>query len=155
MKTLRLFLQVFCLFTLASVVAHASESSVDAVLRCDASRLAAMMASDGAALERVFSDAVTFVHSDGRIQGKADYIKNLTAGDTAYADVKTADVQGKQIAEDVIVLIGQQTMRKKLGKDWSDLQLRFMSVWRREKGAWRMVAWQSLRPAGNSVVPGK
>jgi hypothetical protein len=30
-----------------------------------------------------------------------------------------------------------------------------MSVWRNESGAWRMVAWQSMRPAGNSVVPAK
>jgi hypothetical protein len=133
----------------------ATESPVEAVLRLDASRLQAMMAGDGAALGRIFSDAATIVHSDGRPETKADYIKNLTAGDTAYADVKTSDVQAKQITADVVVLIGAQEMRKKLGPTWSEIKLRFQSVWRHEGGTWRMIAWQSLRPSGNSVVPPK
>ena len=103
----------------------------------------------------VFSDDVTFVHSDGRAEGKTDYIKAMTAGDTSYEGVKTAKVEAKQVTPDVIVLIGAQEMRKKLGPDWSGIKLRFMSVWRNESGTWRMIAWQSLRPAGNSVVPKK
>ena len=142
------------LFTV-SVAARAAESAVEIVLRADAVRLKAMGASDGAALAKILSDEVVFIHSDGRLESKGDYIKNLTAGDTAYSDLKTAEVQARQIATDVIVLAGAQEMRKKLGPEWSDLKLRFMSVWRNENGTWRMVAWQSLRPSGNSVVPPK
>ena len=54
-----------------------------------------------------------------------------------------------------MILIGRQEMRKKLGSEWSEIKLRFMSVWRNEGGTWRMYAWQSMRPAGNSVVPKK
>ena len=136
-------------------VASAAETSIETVLRIDASRLTAMMAGDGAALGRVFSDDVTFVHSDGRAESKTDYIKAMTAGDTSYDGVKTSNVEAKQVSPDVIVLIGAQEMRKKLGPDWSEIKLRFMSVWRNESGTWRMIAWQSLRPAGNSVVPRK
>ncbi|MEO6567523.1 MAG: nuclear transport factor 2 family protein, partial [Opitutaceae bacterium] len=88
-----------------------------------------------------------------RSEGKADYIKNMTAGDTAYADVKTSDVQVKSVTAEVIVLTGAMEMRKKLGPTWSEIKLRFMSVWRKEATGWRMTAWQSMRPAGNSVVP--
>jgi ketosteroid isomerase-like protein len=146
------FLLVFTLFVL---VVRGAETPVEAVLRIDAARLAAMMAGDSAALGRVFSDEIVFIHSDGRSENKADYIKNMTAGDTAYTHVKTSDVQARQIVADVIVLSGAQEMRKKLGSTWSELKLRFMSVWRNERGTWRMVAWQSLRPSGNSVIPGK
>jgi len=138
-----------------AAVARAAETPVDAVLRADAARLAAMMAGDGAALGRVLSEEVVFVHSDGRREVKADYIRNLTAGDTAYADVKTSDLQARQIATEVVVLTGGQEMKKKLGPTWSEIKLRFLSVWRNEAGTWRMVAWQSMRPAGNSVVPAK
>jgi hypothetical protein len=134
---------------------HSDPTAIDAVRRTDQARLTAMMAGDGAALGRVFSDEVIFTHSDGRVEAKADYIKNLTAGETAYKDVKTSNVQAKQIAADVIVLTGGQEMKKKLGPAWSEISLRFMSVWRNEGGIWRMVAWQSMRPSGNSVVPGK
>ena len=135
--------------------ARAADTAVELVLRADQSRLTAMMAGDGATLGWVFSDEVIFTHSDGRVEAKADYIKNLTAGDTAYKDVKTSNVQAKQIAPDVVVLTGGQAMKKKLGPAWSEITLRFISVWRNEAGTWRMVAWQSMHPSGNSVVPPK
>ena len=138
-----------------AAVAHAAETPVEIVLRTDQARLAAMGKADGAALAKVFSDEIVFIHSDARSESKADYIKNLTAGDTAYSDLKTSDVKARQITADVIVLTGAQDMKKKLGAEWSDLKLRFMSVWRNENGTWRMVAWQSLRPSGNSVIPPK
>ncbi len=139
----------------ASAARAADTSGVETVLRLDQARLVAMMAGDGAGLARLFSDAVVFIHSDGRAEGKMDYIKSMTAGDTAYANVKTSVVQAQVVTPDVIVLTGAQDMRKKLGPTWSDLNLRFMSVWRNEAGTWRMIAWQSLRPAGTSVVPTK
>jgi hypothetical protein len=149
-----LFTRVFALIIgLSALTASAAETPIETVLRIDTSRLAAMTASDGGALSRVFSDEIVFIHSDGRSENKADYIKNMTAGDTAYADVRTSDLQARQIAGDVVVLAGAQQMRKKLGQEWSEIMLRFMSVWRNEGGTWRMVAWQSLRPAGNSIVP--
>ncbi|MES1166839.1 MAG: nuclear transport factor 2 family protein [Pseudomonadota bacterium] len=146
----------FLTISLATILARGADANgVAAVLRLDQARLSAMIAGDGAALGRLFSDAVVFIHSDGRAEGKMDYIKSMTAGDTAYANVKTSAVQAQTVTPDVIVLTGAQDMRKKLGPTWSDLNLRFMSVWRNEGGTWRMISWQSLRPAGNSVVPTK
>ena len=136
-------------------VSHAEEPAVPAVLRADGSRLQAMMAGDGAALGRVLSDELVFVHSDGRVESKADYVKNLMAGDTAYTNATTSELRTMKPSSDVVVLIGRQDMRKRLGATWSEITLRFLSVWRNEGGTWRMVAWQSMRPAGSSVVPGK
>ena len=131
------------------------KTAVTAVLRADRERLAAMMAGDGAALNALMSDELRFVHSDGRIETKADYVKNMLAGDTAYADAKTSDIQALTPSASVVILIGAQEMRKRLGPTWSEIKLRYMAVWRNEGGIWRMYAWQSMRPAGNSVVPGK
>ena len=146
---------VLALFYYTPAAPKPGSNAVADVLRTDQSRLRAMMTGDGAALGRVFSDEVVFTHSDGRVEAKADYIKNLTAGDTAYKDVQTSKVQAKQIAADVVVLTGGQEMKKKLGPTWSEITLRFISVWRNEGGTWRMVAWQSMHPSGNSVVPPK
>lgn len=143
------------IFGVMSVTLQAADKPADAVLRIDQARLAAMMAGDAKALGKVMSEELAFVHSDGRIETKADYVKNVLAGDTAYADVITKDVRTMEPAPGVVILIGAQEMRKRLGPTWSEVKLRFMSVWREEGGAWRMVAWQSMRPAGNSVVPQK
>ena len=133
-------------------VVRAAEAPVEIVLHLDTARLEAMRRSDGAGLAKIFSDEVVFIHSDGRSESKTDYIKNLTAGDTAYSDLKTTDVTARQITTDVIVLSGAQEMKKRLGPTWSEIKLRFISVWRNESGVWRMVAWQSMRQSGNSVV---
>jgi hypothetical protein len=139
----------------SSSLGQSADGPVATVLRADQARLAAMMAGDGPALGRLMSDQLRFVHSDGRIESKTEYIKNMLAGDTAYADAKTSDVETLQPARDVVILIGVQDMRKKLGPTWSEIKLRYMAVWRNEAGTWRMFAWQSMRPSGNSVVPKK
>jgi ketosteroid isomerase-like protein len=132
---------------------RAAEAPVAAVLRADQARLAAMMAGDGTALARLMAEELAFVHSDERLESKSDYVKNMLAGDTQYAEAKTADVRTMEPAPGVVILIGAQQMRKRLGPTWSEVKLNFMAVWRNEAGTWRMVAWQSMRPAGNSGVP--
>lgn len=133
----------------------AGEPAVISALKADQARLAAMMAGDGVALGRLMSEQLRFVHSDGRVESKADYVKNLMAGDTEYRDAKSSEVETMQVSPEVVVVIGVQQMRKRLGPDWSDIKLRYLAVYRNEGGAWRMVAWQSARPSGNSVVPAK
>lgn len=136
--------------------ANAAESAaVTAVVRADQARLAALMAGDGVALGRLLSEQLVFVHSDGRSESKADYVKNLMAGDTAYTDAQTSGVKTLEPAPNVVVVIGAQQMKKRLGATWSEIKLRYMAVWRNEDGTWRMFAWQSMRPSGNSVVPAK
>ena len=139
----------------ALVSAQAGEPAVIAALKADRARIAAMVAGDGEALARVLSDQLRFVHSDGRVESKADYVKNMMAGDTAYADAKTLDVETMQVSPEVVVVMGGQQMRKRLGKKWSDVNLRYLAVYRNENGAWKMIAWQSARPTGSSVIPKK
>jgi hypothetical protein len=132
-----------------------AEPAVIAAVRADQARIRAMMAGDGAALGALMSDQLRFVHSDGRVESKAEYVKNLMAGDTQYADAKTSELETMQVDAEVVVILGVQQMRKRLGPDWSDVKLRYLAVWRNESGVWRMIAWQSARPSGNSVVPKK
>ncbi|MBL9188127.1 MAG: nuclear transport factor 2 family protein [Opitutaceae bacterium] len=154
MKTTRC-LFVFLLSLLATSALYAALPPVIAAAQADQARVKAMMAGDATALANLMSDQLRFAHSDGRVESKADYVKNLLAGDTAYADVKLSELETKQIAPDVVYVLGAQQMRKRLGPDWSEVKLRYLAVWRNEGGTWRLVAWQSARPAGNSVVPPK
>ena len=155
MTCLRIHVLLWWLIGVIALGARAASPAVEAVLAADQARLQALMAGDASQLTRLFSDELLFVHSDGRIEGKADYVRNLLAGDTAYANALTRDLRTQEPAPGVVVLIGAQEMRKRLGPDWSEVKLRFLAVWRREGDAWRMVSWQSMRPAGNSVVPKK
>lgn len=132
-----------------------AEPAVISAARADKARLIAMMNGSGEALGRLMSDQLRFVHSDGRVESKSDYVKNMMAGDTEYADARTSELETMQISPDVVVILGVQEMRKRLGPTWSEIKLRYLAVWRNEAGTWRMVAWQSARPSGNSTVPAK
>ena len=132
-----------------------AEPAVISVMRADQARLTAMMKGSGEALGQLMSDQLRFVQSDGRVESKADYVKNMMAGDTEYADARTSELETMQISADVVVILGVQEMRKRLGSTWSEIKLRYLAVWRNESGTWRMVAWQSARPSGNSTVPAK
>ena len=156
MKTLIRILTVLLGGLLATAAMWGADSpAAAAVRRADAARCAAMMRGDGPGLDALMSDELRFVHSDGRVETKVDYVKNMMAGDTAYTGVKTSDVQALEPAPGVVILIGAQEMRKRLGAAWSDIKLRYMAVWRNESGTWRMYAWLSMKPSGSSVVPGK
>lgn len=150
-RTLPVFFALAC-----STACAADSAAVTAARQADQYRIAAMVAGDTAALGALLSDDLRFVHSDGRIESKADYVKNLLAGDTQYADARSTVIETQQPGgADLVVLIGAQEMRKRLGPTWSEVKLRYLAVWRREGAAWRLVTWQSLRPAGNSTVPPK
>ncbi len=156
MKVTTRWAQILSGLLLVAGTAHGAESAaVTAVRHADAVRCAAMMRGDGAALDALMSDELRFVHSDGRIETKANYVKNMMAGDTAYTGVKTSEVQALEPGPGVVVLLGAQEMRKRLGATWSDIKLRYMAVWRNEGGTWRMYAWLSMKPSGSSVVPGR
>jgi len=155
MKRMLRLAWVLVLGGLPLVGSGAESAAAAAVRRADAARCAAMMQGDGPALAAVMSEALRFVHSDGRVEGKADYVRNLMAGDTEYQGVQTSEVQALEPAPGVVVLIGAQEMRKRLGAAWSEIRLRYLAVWREEGGVWRMYAWQSMRPAGSSTVPAK
>jgi hypothetical protein len=156
MKTHSLLRPAALVALLACGVQQASaEPPVIAALRADKARIAAMVAGNADALGQLMSDQLRFVHSDGRVESKADYVRNLMAGDTAYADAKTSEVETMQVSPDVVVVLGVQEMRKRLGPTWSDIKLRYLAVWRNEFGVWKMIAWQSARPSGSSVVPKK
>jgi len=154
MKRLGIFLGLG-FFSALFVTKLAAEPAVIAALRADKARITAMVAGNATELGKLMSEQLRFVHSDGRVESKTDYVKNLMAGDTAYADASTSEVETMQIAPDVVVVLGVQKMRKRLGPTWSDITLRYLGVWRNEGGSWRLIAWQSARPSGNSVVPPK
>lgn len=146
------FLPLFAFLAGLLAVARA-QPPVIAAVQADQARVAAMSAGDAAALGRLLSDQLRFVHSDGRVESKADYVRNLLAGDTAYADVRATEVETMQVSHEVVVVLGVQRMRKRLAGQWSEVTLRYLGVWRHEQEGWRLMAWQSARPAGNSVVP--
>jgi hypothetical protein len=154
MKTILFALLAIMAASLSIVLsAAAAESSADAVLRADAQRLAALEAGDIAAFNELVSEELHLVHSDGRVQTRAEYVAPVISGEIAYENIRTYDVQVMRATEDVVVLHGRIDMRKRTGLQKVDQRLMFLAVWRLEHGVWRLFAYQSARPPGSDPIP--
>ena len=95
-------------------------------------------------LESIASEALSYGHSGGTIQGKAKFVDDLIHG--------TFDFQSIQIAEQTISISGDNAIvRHNLFAKATDsgvpedVRLGILLVWRREKGEWKLLARQAFK----------
>jgi uncharacterized protein (TIGR02246 family) len=101
----------------------------------------ALLKKDADALDRIWSDDLSFVNLRGQLLTKKDRIDNIKTGSTA---LKSADVSEKSIrmygdtavATLVVKIEGQYSGQEGSGS------FRVTTVWAKRKGTWQMVAVQ-------------
>lgn len=131
----------------ASLLARATDTETLAAVRAaDDERVAATMAPDPARLDAIFSDDLSYTHSNGKLDTKKSYMESLLKRTTVYTayDYKertffsaTPDI----VIEKAHVLITSGTTEKQNPPN----DLNIMAVWRKENGRWRFLAWQSAK----------
>jgi hypothetical protein len=114
------------------------------VLQAENARLKAVVAGDTAALEKIFSDDLTYVHSSGVIDTKAKFIAKLKAGELKYESMQHQDPVVR-IYGNTALINGRSAVRALSGGTMQQMTLLFTEVYVKQKGVWQMVCWQSLR----------
>src|SRR6266851_2288347 len=114
------------------------------VLQADDRRFEAMRKEDWPALEAVLADDLTYVHSTARLESKAEHVGNLRAGKPHYRGIapreRKARVQG-----DVGIVNGISEMHVENAGKEQRFTVRYLAVYAKSGGNWRMIAWQSTR----------
>ena len=114
------------------------------VLRADEARFEAMRKEDWAGLDAALADDLTYVHSTARLESKAEHIANLRGGKPHYRGIapreRTVRVNG-----DVGVVNGVSEMHVERDGKAQRFTVRYLAVYARAAGRWRMIAWQSTR----------
>lgn len=102
---------------------------------------------DIAALETLLATEITYGHSGGKVETRAEMIKGVMDDTKTYSDVKTEVgtilFSGKSV---VVRHIISATQKEKDGKV-SPLKLQVMQVWVKEKKAWKLLARQAVKLA--------
>ena len=109
----------------------------------------AMAKTDTAFMEKHLADEFTAIHSDGKSTTKDQEIDNLKSSNLKWDSV---DVQDKKIRVygDTATVIMLATSKGTIsGKPYSG-DFRTTQVWVKNKGDWKMVAFQSTRVASAS-----
>lgn len=112
------------------------------VLEADRRRYAAMIGNDFEALDALLGEQLVYTHSDARSDDKARYLERLRAGVVRYLAARAAQVT-LSLYGDTAVMNGEVVLRTRRGDVERTLDNLFLSVWVRQAGSWRMVAWAS------------
>jgi hypothetical protein len=111
----------------------------------EAARFSAMKEANLDELDAILDDNLIYVHSNGHIDSKAEYLETLRQGTVHYEEI---EIKGDhhQIGNDsaVMVLSVIATMRVGVGGELITRAMVLMSVWRcNSTGRWTLGAMQS------------
>ena len=114
------------------------------VLQADDRRFEAMRKEDWGALEAVLADDLTYVHSTARQETKAEHIANLKARKPLYRGIAPRDRKARVIGDVGLVNATSEMHVENAGKE-QRFTVRYLAVYAKAGGQWRMTAWQSTR----------
>jgi ketosteroid isomerase-like protein len=124
-------------------VAEATGAEAD-VLRADDRRFDAMRHGDWAALDAALADDLTYVHSTARLESKAEHVANLRAGKPHYRGIAPRDRRAR-VNGSIGVVNGVSEMHVENAGKEQRFTVRYLAVYAKAGGEWRMIAWQSTR----------
>jgi ketosteroid isomerase-like protein len=114
------------------------------VLRADDNRFEAMRKEDWNALDAALADDLTYVHSTARLESKAEHTGNLRAGKPHYRGIAPRDRKAR-VWGDVGIVNGVSEMHVERDGKEQRFTVRYLAVYAKTAGMWRMTAWQSTR----------
>jgi hypothetical protein len=117
---------------------------IPALKEAEAARFQANIDADATVLARVLDDALEYVHSNGEVNTKAEFIGSLTSGKRDYI-ATTFDIQSVRVIGDVAILRGTAKVTVADNGKPRDLELGYTDVWVWKDQRWQMTAWRSAR----------
>jgi ketosteroid isomerase-like protein len=100
----------------------------------------AMLRKDGAALEKLLHPDITYSHSSGAVQTKAEVIKSATAEKATTQAIEFADTNVRVYGKTALVR-GVVDLTSGTGKT----HLNILTVWLKGPQGWQMVARQATK----------
>jgi len=140
----RTLLFIFALFACVTLPA-ADDPGLAAVRAADDQRAAATIAADRAKLAAIFSDELHYAHSSGLVDTKSSYLESIVSGRTKYHVIQFEERNFTMAAPGIALESGRAHIKATSSAGESDSIFRFLAVWRKEKGQWHFLAWQSCK----------
>ena len=106
----------------------------------------ALLKADKAQLERLSADQISYGHSDGRVQNKAEFIDGVM---TRKVNVKSIDFPDLKIAVAGDAAIARHIYESESETDGKPNNVRIgtLEVWQKQGGNWKLLARQGYKLA--------
>ena len=137
-------IRVICI-VVALVVSHGVlAQSKKEVLQVQASRFKAMIEVDITGLENILADDLTYTHTTGTTESKAEFLSVLRSHELEYKSIKPRDSDVRLYGSTALVTGISDMLVISDGKQLA-LAIRFIEVYLKSDNSWQLVAWQSTR----------
>jgi hypothetical protein len=146
MRALALTIFVYSLLV-ASADAQTDTAAARQVLATEDQRFAAMLRGDSTALRSLVADELTYTHTDGEHQLKADFLRTVGSGAIRYEAIAPDHRTVRVVGEGGIVG-GESAMRVGPPGQIRAFRIRYLAVYVHRSGTWQLLAWQSTRLPG-------
>jgi ketosteroid isomerase-like protein len=104
----------------------------------------AMLAADKAALESLVSDQLSYGHSRGVIESKAQFVEVVASKKTVYKTITLSEASTKIAGSNAIVRHVFSAETESGGKAGS-ARVGVLQVWQKQDGRWKLLARQAFR----------
>jgi ketosteroid isomerase-like protein len=111
-----------------------------AVLAAEDRRYAAMVAADLAALDELCADELSYTHSSGVRDTKAEYFAKISSRYYVYHRIEHP-VERVEVVGDSAIVVGRMTADIDVDGRPKTIDNLSLAVWTRTGGTWRMLAY--------------
>jgi len=130
-----------------------AQDASQAVLAAQDARFAATIRADASALAAMMTDDLTYTHSSGATEARAEFLDGIRSGRYAYRSIESRD-RRVRLHGDAAIISGTAHIVIEPGGKRTEIDLYFSELYVRQGGAWRMALWQSTRlPAPPAPKP--
>ena len=138
---------VLFLMMVASIISFAQNGDEKVIAaKVESLNKAIFENKDIAALETLLAKEITYGHSNGNVQNRAELIKGVMDDTKTYSDVKT-DVGTMLFSNNKTVAVRHIISAIQKEKDGKvlPLKLQVLQVWTKEKKEWKLLARQAAK----------
>ena len=117
------------------------------VLAAERLRFQAQTARDTAALRNLVDADLLYVHSNGLEESRRDFLNNVATGAIEYRTLQPVPNTQRvlKLGRNAALVQGAVAVSGLYRGTPFDIRLRYTSVYRKRRGRWRLLTWQSLK----------
>lgn len=142
MKKILGFLLIICFSVLTTAFAQSKDET--AVASAVEILKKAMIDADKTALENIAADDLSYGHSNGKVEDKAEFVRAIVSGESDFVTINLTEQTIKIAGNAAIVRHKLSATTNNSGKPGT-ANLALLMVWQKQKGSWKLLARQAVK----------
>jgi len=124
--------------------AQVDSAPIRQVLATEDQRFAAMVHADTGTLAHLLGPDLTYTHTDGAENTRAEFLRLLASGALRYVSI-APEAREVRVFGSSAVVTGRSAMRVEAEGQAHAFRIRYLAVYRHGARGWELIAWQSTR----------